>query len=130
VGCDIPAKWLPERLIQEVIVEGFRDEHAVTDPQDLSQMNAMFAGSSRAATSLNFDQWYGENEDRPSIAVRGLTMWQWEILFKKTDFAHQPDVYPAICAGWTFERYLHQHPDAGAPSTPTPTSTPSSSATS
>jgi hypothetical protein len=109
-GCDIPADWGPERMLQDMVVEGFHAEHAVKDPNDLAQLEALFTHG-RPGSSLDFDSWYGENEDRPSIAVRGMTMSEWESLFMRTELTHQRDVYPAICGGWTFEGSLQKHPD-------------------
>lgn len=108
-GCRIPGKWMPQRMIEEMIVEGFRDEHAVTEPEVLAQMNALFANG-LAATSLDFDKWYGQNEERPDVAVGGITMGTWETLLKNSVFGEPSNVYPAICAGWTFEGYLDKHP--------------------
>ncbi|MBS2537876.1 hypothetical protein KGQ20_34495 [Catenulispora sp. NF23] len=109
-GCGIPAKWVPELILEDMVVEGFHAENAVKDPDALAELNTLFT-QGRPGSSLDFEKWFAGNEDRPQIAVRGMTMAQWESLFMRTEFPHQPEVYPAVCGGWTFEGYLQKHPD-------------------
>lgn len=109
-GCDIPADWKPKMIAEDVVVEGFRAENAVKDPNTLTELNALFAHG-RPGSSPDFQKWYGGNEDNIDITVRGLPMFNWELFFEETEFPHQSDIYPAACSGWTFESYLQKHPN-------------------
>src|SRR5207248_135368 len=109
-GCDLPVSSTPKPTLEVLVAEGFRAEHAVKDPSDLGELDRLFA-KGRAVAFWDIADWFSARQDIPDLTVRGLTMYQWESFLTAAEFTHQPDVYPAACAGWTFEGYLQKHPE-------------------